>query len=142
MGAYTPKLMDMLDQLHSQIRALDDLYAKELEAEEFESTTLSSYADFARTASTSVPGVGEIEYGLPAVDSVPVDSGASLIAQLPAIEELDADAADRVMMQSMEQGVDLSRTDSYQAMPDDKYHNVILGLGVAALAYLFLGGNK
>lgn len=146
---------DVRNAIASKTMALDQLTQKEKAARDQEDQTVKSYADFAANAKTTVPTVQDLLGNLAAVGAIPVSTqGKSVRAYLPAIEELDPEAAAAVTLQIAQgntgEPVDLAMSvqapvqtiTAPQVVPSFKTAHPILFVGGIALASMFFLGRS
>lgn len=141
---YSPKV----DAINASIQTLMGQYDADMKALnaafQIEKLAISKYQDFASTASTQVPSVEELTSGLEALQVIPLASEKyyPTVASLPAIETLDPEAADMVMMQSVdmvEADADAKLLASNSSSSGIKPVGIIAGL--LGLAYIFFGSE-
>ena len=99
-GKYKMKLGPLMSDLAHRFNEYKQVTKEAERAEDDEIKVLMEYENFAVTADTVVPPVAEIVADLVSVESIPSVDESTLVASVAAIDMLDPDAADLIMLQA------------------------------------------
>lgn len=154
--SYQSKIAPLVQSIKLKTAMIEDNLKAIAGAQGIEDGIWSDYIAFCQTATTAVPTPPQMAAKLAQLDVIPTAESTSLVASIPAIELLDASAADMVMAQAVDnqealsdeqmisQGATPPFVDPSQVAAANSSNIKPIGVAVvlAGLAYAVFGGSK